>query len=391
MSQTVIDHSPDLKRLQNEGYSLFAQDGYLVIDDIPYLNSGKEVVTGRLITAYTQAGSKAVCSDHIVFFDGETPHDIEGRALNQIINGVSENVHSNSIKSRMRFSSKPDTGYKDIHHKMTSYIEMLAGPARVLDPSSTPRKYKAIPQNTDNSPFVYSDTNASRAGVQSISQKLSGQRIGIIGLGGTGSYILDFVAKTPVTEIRLIDGDEYYAHNAFRSPSAASIDELNAGMKKVVYHQQKYSKLHRGITIHPCYLSKETMDLLDGLDFVFIAIDQGSVKADIFAYLDLKGIPHIDVGMGVEITPSNTLRGAIRTTAFTNPSRLGLRRFINLKDDDDAIYSSNIQICELNAFNAVLAVVAWKRHMNFYHESVLVGQTSFNIDTMGLIGVDHES
>jgi tRNA A37 threonylcarbamoyladenosine dehydratase len=33
-----------------------------------------------------------------------------------------------------------------------------------------------------------------------INDKLKPLRIGIVGLGGTGSYVLDFVAKTPVKE-----------------------------------------------------------------------------------------------------------------------------------------------------------------------------------------------
>jgi hypothetical protein len=37
------------------------------------------------------------------------------------------------------------------------------------------------------------------------------------GLGGTGSYILDLVSKTPVNEILLFDSDDFLQHNAFRS------------------------------------------------------------------------------------------------------------------------------------------------------------------------------
>ncbi|WP_318271316.1 ThiF family adenylyltransferase [Sphingobacterium cellulitidis] len=46
--------------------------------------------------------------------------------------------------------------------------------------------------------------------------KLERQKIAIIGLGGTGAYILDMVAKTPVKEIHLFDGDSFDQHNAFR-------------------------------------------------------------------------------------------------------------------------------------------------------------------------------
>ena len=53
-------------------------------------------------------------------------------------------------------------------------------------------------------------------------RRLAGDRIGIVGLGGTGSYILDYVSKTRVVEIHLFDGDGYQQHNAFRAPGATT-------------------------------------------------------------------------------------------------------------------------------------------------------------------------
>jgi tRNA A37 threonylcarbamoyladenosine dehydratase len=50
-------------------------------------------------------------------------------------------------------------------------------------------------------------------------------------MGGTGSYILDLVAKTAVMEIHLFDGDDFNQHNAFRAPGAASLEDLEKHMK----------------------------------------------------------------------------------------------------------------------------------------------------------------
>lgn len=46
MSVQLINHSPDLKRLMDEGYNLSIKNGILVIKDIPYVNNNKEVCTG---------------------------------------------------------------------------------------------------------------------------------------------------------------------------------------------------------------------------------------------------------------------------------------------------------------------------------------------------------
>ncbi|MGY2747872.1 hypothetical protein ACVWZ8_005054 [Arthrobacter sp. UYCu723] len=43
---------------------------------------------------------------------------------------------------------------------------------------------------------------------------------------GTGSYILDQIAKTWVDRIILVDGDEFENHNAFRAPGAAALETL---------------------------------------------------------------------------------------------------------------------------------------------------------------------
>ena len=62
-----------------------------------------------------------------------------------------------------------------------------------------------------------------------------------------GSYVSDFVAKTPVREIRIIDGDEFLQHNAFHAPGAPCIDQLREAPRKVDYLSGIYSNMHKGI------------------------------------------------------------------------------------------------------------------------------------------------
>ncbi|MDZ7652346.1 MAG: ThiF family adenylyltransferase [Burkholderiaceae bacterium] len=85
-----------------------------------------------------------------------------------------------------------------------------------------PRTFKTIDSNESESVFLFEDTASSRAGIQPIAQALREYKIAIVGLGGTGAYILDLVAKTHVSEIHLYDADKFRQHNAFRAPGAAS-------------------------------------------------------------------------------------------------------------------------------------------------------------------------
>ena len=74
--------------------------------------------------------------------------------------------------------------------------------------------------------FRYADTASVRCEIVTTSARLKLKKVAIVGLGGTGAYLLDQVAKTPVWEIHLFDGDTFRQHNAFRSPGAATMEEV---------------------------------------------------------------------------------------------------------------------------------------------------------------------
>ena len=124
--------------------------------------------------------------------------------------------------------------------------QCLAGPAEVLKPGISPRTFRA-PEDEENSVFNYTETASDRVGIGALTVLLAYERVAIIGLGGTGSYVLDFVAKTPVREIRIIDGDEFLQHNAFRAPGAPSLDELREAPKKVDYLQEHLFQNAQGV------------------------------------------------------------------------------------------------------------------------------------------------
>lgn len=388
MSNIQIDHSPDLKRLRDEGYTVYVKSGILVLEDIPYVNSRREIAIGTLISTLCFSGGKAVYDkDHKAYFIGEAPCHKDGREISEIINGKSITNHGSDIISQMMLSSKPTNNYKDYYHKMTAYIAMISSSAQSIDSTVTSKKHKVVQEVEDDSIFNYHDSNSSRASISHIVDKLKPYKIGIIGLGGTGSYILDLIAKTPVQQIDLFDGDEFFSHNAFRAPGAPSIEELNSGMKKVDYLQSIYSKMHGGITAHSTYMDEESLHMLDTLNFVFVAVDEGNIKKAIFTYLDNNNIEYIDVGMGVSVK-GDKLSGMIRTTSFVTSNSKRLQSGINYSDGGNDVYNSNIQIAELNALNASLAIIAWKQSAGFYQAMIDVEQTTFTLSTLNLIRVE---
>ena len=119
-----------------------------------------------------------------------------------------------------------------------------------------------------------------------------------MGLGGTGSYILDYVSKTRVSEIHLFDGDAYQQHNAFRAPGATTPEELQRRPSKVELYAERYSKMRNGIVAHETDVTAEDADPLGNLDFVFVAIDDNETRQWLLPALEHMGVSFIDVGIG---------------------------------------------------------------------------------------------
>lgn len=175
------------------------------------------------------------------------------------------------------------------------------------------------------------------------------------------------MAKTPVKEIRLFDGDRFSQHNAFRAPGAPSVEELRAKPQKVNYLAKLYSKMRNGIVP----VDASNIAQLKGLDFVFLCLDKGAIKKLIVQAIEAYGVPFIDVGMGV-LLGEGKFSGIARVTTSTPQMREQVwKGRISFFDGDDAAneYSTNIQIAELNALNVALAVIRWKKLFGFYRDS----------------------
>ena len=392
MSQQLINRSPDLKQLRDEGYDIEVLSTFLLIKKIPYVNSNKEIKLGTLVSELTMAGDVTTTpSTHVALFKGDHPCNKDGTEIKQIKHQSGNQVLGDGLEINHSFSSKPTSGgYKDYYEKMTTYIAIISSQAQSIDPSVTAKIFPVIESTEGESVFAYFDTASSRAGINLVSKKLEIEKIGIVGLGGTGSYVLDLVAKTPVREIHLFDGDKFLNHNAFRSPGAPLIGDLRNKPQKVAYFKEIYSRMHLNIVAHDCYIDSSNVDQLHGLNFVFLCLDGGEAKRLIVEKLVELGIPFIDVGLGVELD-NGSLGGILRITTSTVENREHLRSkdrisFSVENGNDD--YSKNIQIADLNALNAALAVIKWKKLFGFYRDLEKENFCLYTIDGNSLINDD---
>jgi len=388
MLRQLIARSADLQKLQNEGFDFEVRSGYLLISDVPYVNSSCEIKRGTLISTLKVSGDVTDRPDtHVAYWTGEHPCHSNGVKIATIANPSAAQDLGNGIQADFTFSAKAE--YRDYHHKMTTYLGRIAGEAQVIDPSVTAQTFPVIATEEEESVFRYLDTATSRIGIGAFNERFSSQRIGIVGLGGTGSYLLDLVAKTCVREIHLFDGDVFSQHNAFRAPGAPSIDELRAKPKKVVYLAAVYEKMRRGMRVHDRFLDGSTAEALRGLDFVFLCLDGGTAKKAIVMELMEFGVPFIEVGMGI-VRSQDSLSGLMRVTACTEAVKDRIVEKMNFSDGDRAEddYSTNIQIAELNAMNAALAVIRWKKLYGFYRDSSRAYSYSYSIAANEMVNED---
>jgi molybdopterin/thiamine biosynthesis adenylyltransferase len=235
--------------------------------------------------------------------------------------------------------------------------------------------------------FKYADTASSRAGIGALNDRVAGQRIGIAGIGGTGSYILDLVTKTHVSEIHLFDKDVFLSHNAFRAPGAPTAEHLESRPRKIAHFSRIYSNMRNGIVMHDVFLEEANLSLLSGLDFVFLCLDAGDAKRLVVDKLVASATPFIETGMGV-ILSDGRLRGIVRTSTSTPGTRAKAAPYISFSARDGVVneYETNIQTAELNALNAALAVIRWKQYMGIYQDTREQYYSGYSIASGEIVG-----
>lgn len=370
MSFDPFGHSPDLAALAHDAYELeITPGGHLLVKQVPLRTAEGGVAFGTLVIRLEMNGDVTVnpVADHAARFIGPVPCDSSGQPLTFAT--PSHEVLEPDLISDFVLSARPDPPYADYHAKVTAYVRLIEPHARLLDSNVSAQTGRPCLVQSDDWPFEYVDTASGRAGIGAMSARLTGQNIAIVGLGGTGSYILDLVAKCPVASIHLFDGDRFSTHNAFRAPGAASLETLRTGAYKVDYLRDIYAHMKRNIITHRHDLNGGNAEELRDMSFVFLAMEGGDVKRELVAALENLGLPFIDCSVGV-VRPEDTdaLLATVQVAASTPDDRETLHRHVDfgpVNDEDE--YAANIQVAELNALNATMAVLWWKKRCGVYH------------------------
>lgn len=366
----LASHNEDIKRLLEIGYAITEDHGYLVIRDIPYLdNNGARQIAAIVTKLVDVDGKRVKQDDHQVFFAGSHPHNIDGTPITGL-GGGSTNLpltSSPDVLVQRSFSNKPDRGYfNDFFEKIESYVAIIAGPA-MEKYGATPYTFRLVEETPSQSVFKFRDTLTSRAQIVDLSLRFADDVVAVIGLGGTGSYLLDFLVKTPVKQIRGFDPDDFHIHTAYRSPGG--LKQTEPGTKKAVVYQSRYETFREGLSLESRYIDANSEDCLKDVTFAFVCVDKGTSRAGVFDLLIARRIPFIDAGMGLRRN-RGPINGMLRATYYSveDAQRLREMELAELADHPDDEYRVQIQIGELNALNAALAVIKFKQVRGFYFQ-----------------------
>ena len=386
----LASHNPFVQDLEEQGYLLDFVGGYLLIYGLPYLNERGELAYGDWASPVEQLVDRVVDApkDHQALFRGGRPHDQSGRPL-RLGGGPSKVKIADNFETDNSFSYKlldavgEKRSYSSFEEKVQTYLDTITGPALAAFPGATPLRGIEVKAREQGTPLRFPDTLSSRYHMNDVSRLLAGKKVAIIGLGGTGAYILDFIARTHLAQIALFDDDKVHVHTIFRIPGFIP---RAIGSLKVDALFQQYSNWHANITPIPERVTEANIESLKGFDFVFLAIDHGPSRILIANWLSTNGIPFVDCGMGLNRAPVG-LNGAVRITGVDRVAYEATARTVFLPgaDPEGGEYRKQGQIAELNALNATLAVIRFKQHFGIYDRedasvSIIFETTSFDVD-----------
>ena len=124
------------------------------------------------------------------------------------------------------------------------------------------------------------------------------QRAAVVGCGGLGGLLADFLARVGVGHLVLIDGDSFEVTNANRQ---ILYNKHTVGKNKALVGKKHIEDLGLGTSVlaHPVFLTRENGEnLLKGCDLVLDALDSVQSRLMLEALCESSGLTIIHGGVG---------------------------------------------------------------------------------------------
>lgn len=340
----------DTKR---RGWTLEVRPNRLSVGGVPYRKKDGVADKCQIIVETQNDGLTMKAPEH----SGGAGHavklsGVEGGRAYQTTGEPVGNVLWTDNENECVISIKRDGGeYLNAWHALTVYTSRVAG------------EVGAEEREQIESVFRFEVDGEDARDMKIWRNRARGQEIGIVGLGGVGLWILDMMCKTDVRTIGIWDGDRIEGRNLIRAPGWASQEAI--GKNKAEYFGEQYGKMRKGISVHGQHWHPDRSEnSFEGLDFVFVAVDKSKTRTALCENLEDMRIPFVDVGMGIE-RRNEGVRGSCQVFFSGEDSgrwRIGIPTVEGVGEEE----YHELQLADLGALNAALAVGIWRRHIGQY-------------------------
>ena len=200
---------------------------------------------------------------------------------------------------------------------------------------------------------------------ENLQNELLTKKIAVIGCGGQGGYILEFLVRLGVKSILFWDGDTYENSNLNRQIGCT---ELTIGMNKAISLANKLYEINSQITLLPkdWYFGDKDTDLMEilSVDFVFIGADcyyNIHQWRKLLREVIVQGIPVIDC-------PVNLLGGSVYIETKNDLGHFDFTTEILIKQYESTISPNCSQTaykCALIAAEAVNQMVLYFKNSRY--------------------------
>ena len=371
-----------IQELADAGFDVIVADGLLIVGPVMYRKRDGLAARGELAMELNQEGSEVVRpSDHTVRWVGdEVPCDTNGSSLGHLIHDTTPSMIMGRSSPCGMSRTKGGVPYPSYEEKARTYARLIENGGGFR--SKRLRKGKVSDERRGAGHSAHGEIQ----GLGEALKKVAGQHIVIVGLGGTGAYILDMVSKTRVQRVVLFDGQRAENKNLLRWPGVIGEGELEGGANKAELLARTYVRVHPGIQAYGTDVGEENLGQLRSADMVFICVDRGESRRLITDELIRNRRRFIDTGIGME-EQNGQMWGSCRITVFDGRAEREqeVRKRLPVQQREDDIYDRNIQIVEMNALNAAMAVTAWKQLSGVYRDGRGAAQVNLHTASWHLI------
>ncbi len=167
-------------------------------------------------------------------------------------------------------------------------------------------------------------------------EKLAQKHVLVVGLGGVGSFAAEFIARSGVGQMTIIDGDTVDISNVNRQLPAT---QLNVGQSKAEWMEQRLLAINPGLklqTIRQFLNPHDMTELLENneFDYVVDCIDSFTPKMHLIEGAKRRGFRLVSsMGAGGKVDPTQ-----IRVVDFGDTYQCKLAKMLRKRLKKKAIY-----------------------------------------------------